>query len=128
MSLVRLPLRGIGFLRNARVGSLLACFRASQLRARVAPGRFYAGTCAKTLCAIDCQLNLVRRQRENTVPKFIKLTDKDWGEVTVNADRIILYRRSKESYSVVELDGRLTLTVEQEPNQIGDQIATAIRH
>jgi hypothetical protein len=62
------------------------------------------------------------------VPKFIKLTDKDWGEVTVNADRIILYRRSKESYSVVELDGRLTLTVEQTPGQIGEQIATAIQH
>jgi hypothetical protein len=62
------------------------------------------------------------------VPKFIKLTDKEWGEVTVNVDRIILYRRSKENYSVVELDGRLTLTVEQTPDQIGDKIATAVQH
>jgi hypothetical protein len=62
------------------------------------------------------------------VPKFIKLTDRDWGHVTISADRIILYRRSKESYTVVELDGRLTLNVEQTPDQIGDQIATAIQH
>ena len=61
--------------------------------------------------------------------KFIKLTDKDWGEVTINVDRIILYRQSKEgNCSVVELDGRLTLTVEQTSNQISDQIATAILH
>jgi hypothetical protein len=63
------------------------------------------------------------------VPKFIKLTDKDWGEVTINVDGIILYRQSKEGdHSVVELDGRLTLTVEQTSNQISDQIMTAIQH
>ena len=62
------------------------------------------------------------------MPKFIKLSDKEWGEVTVNLDRVILYRRSKENYSVVELDGRLTLTVEQTPDQIGDKIATAVQY
>ena len=62
------------------------------------------------------------------MPKFIKLTDKEWGEVTINLDRVILYRRSKENYSVVELDGRLTLTVEQTPDQIGDKIATAVQY
>jgi len=61
--------------------------------------------------------------------KFIKLTDMDWGEVTINVDRIILYRRAKEGdHSVVELDGRLTLTVEQSFSQISDQIATATEH
>jgi hypothetical protein len=68
-------------------------------------------------------------RRRITVPKFIKLTDKNWGEVTINVDRIILYRQSKEGdCSVVELDGRLTLTVEQTPSQISNQIVTAIQH
>jgi hypothetical protein len=63
------------------------------------------------------------------VSKFIKLTDKDWGEVTINVDRIILYRQAKEdNCSVVELDGRLTLTVEQTSNEITNQIVTAIQH
>ena len=72
---------------------------------------------------------MLRRPREIMVPKFIKLTDRDWGEVTINVDRIILYRQSKDGdYSVVELDGRLTLTVEQTSSQISNQIVTAIQH
>ena len=60
--------------------------------------------------------------------KFIKLTDRDWGQVTVNVDRIILYRQSKDGdHSVVELDGRLTLTVDQTSDQISDLIMTEIR-
>jgi hypothetical protein len=60
------------------------------------------------------------------VSKFIKLTDKDWGEVTINVDKIILYRQAKkDNCSVVELDGRLTLTVEQTSNQISDLIMSA---
>lgn len=62
------------------------------------------------------------------MPKFIKLTDKDWGDVTINVDRVILYRQSKDNHSVIELDGRLTLTVEQRSDQIADQIATAVQH
>ncbi|WP_407159835.1 hypothetical protein [Bradyrhizobium sp. STM 3557] len=63
------------------------------------------------------------------MPRFMRLTDRDWGEVAINVDRIILYRRSKQGdHSVVELDGRLTLTVEETPNQISDRIMTAIQH
>jgi hypothetical protein len=72
---------------------------------------------------------VVTPPREIMVPKFIKLTDKNWGEVIINVDRIILFRQSKEGdYSDVELDGHLTLTVEQTSSQISDLIVTAIQH
>lgn len=127
MSLEPLPYVGSG-LGKAGVRSLLACFRAKRSMRRLGFGTLPGPNLCQNLAHDSMQRNLVRRQREGTVPKFIKLTDRDWGHVTISADRIILYRRSKESYTVVELDGRLTLNVEQTPDQIGDQIATAIQH